>query len=144
MTEPLRDLSVLSREDCMRLLDSVTVGRIVFTARALPAVAPVNFAVVGGTVVLRTARGSKLDAAVAHSVVAFEADRIDVDRRAGWSVVVVGRADVVTDPDEIAMLDELDLQSWLVGELSHYLTVRPELVSGRVLVPAETSGFTPR
>ena len=137
MTEQARDLSVLGRDDCMRLLGSVAIGRIVFTARALPAVAPVNYAMVDGEIVVRTGAGSKLDAAVANSVVAFEADQIDVDRREGWSVVVVGQARVITDPDRIALLDALDLQCWLVGDRSNYVAVRPELVSGRVLVPAE-------
>ena len=81
----------------------------------------------------------KLDAAVANSVVAFEADQIDVDRRDGWSVVVVGQARVIDDPERIALLDALDLQCWLVGDRSNYVAVRPELVSGRVLVPAELS-----
>jgi hypothetical protein len=134
--DALRDLGVLAREDCMRLLDSITVGRIVFTARALPAIAPVNYAVVDGEIVVRTGAGSKLDAAVANSVVAFEADQLDVDRREGWSVVVVGQARVVTDPEHIALLDELNLQCWLVGDRSNYVAIRPQLVSGRVLVPA--------
>lgn len=136
-TEQARDLSVLGRRDCMRLLDSVTIGRVVFTARALPAVAPVNFAVVDDEIVLRTGVGSKLDAAVANSVVAFEADHFDVERRDGWSVVVVGQARVVTDAEQIALLDELGLQCWLVGDRANYIGVRPELVSGRVLVPAD-------
>ena len=139
MTELARDLSVLGRDDCMRLLGSVAIGRIVFTARALPAVAPVNYAVVDGEIIVRTGTGSKLDAAVANSVVAFEADQIDVDRRDGWSVVVVGQARVIDDPERIALLDALDLQCWLVGDRSNYVAVRPELVSGRVLVPAELS-----
>lgn len=137
MTEQMRDLGLLDRDECLRLLGSVAIGRIVFTARALPAVAPVNFAVVDGEIVLRTAPGSKLDAAVANSVVAFEADQFNLARRGGWSVVVVGRAYVITEPERIALLDELDLQCWLAGDRSNYVAVRPEMVSGRVLVPAE-------
>jgi hypothetical protein len=135
--EQARGLGVLGRDDCMRLLDSVTIGRVVFSARALPAVAPVNFAVVDDEIVLRTGAGSKLDAAVANSVVAFEADQFDLERRDGWSVVVVGQARVVTDEDQIALLDELGLQCWLVGDRANYVAVRPELISGRVLVPVD-------
>jgi len=135
--EQARDLGVLGRDDCMRLLGSVTIGRVVFTAHALPAVAPVNFAVVNDEIVLRTGTGSKLDAAIANSVVAFEADQFDVEHRRGWSVVVVGQARVVTDAAEVALLDELGLHCWLVGDRANYVAVHPELVSGRVLVPAE-------
>jgi hypothetical protein len=135
--EQARGLGVLGRDDCMRLLDSVTIGRVVFSARALPAVAPVNFAVVDDEIVLRTGAGSKLDAAVANSVVAFEADQFDLERRDGWSVVVVGQARVVTDEDQIALLDALGLQCWLVGDRANYVAVPPELISGRVLVPVD-------
>jgi hypothetical protein len=112
---------------------------VVFTARALPAVGPVNFSVVNEEIVLRTGTGSKLDAAVANAVVAFEADEFDVERREGWSVVVVGEARVVTDPDYIALLDALGLQCWLVGDRANYVAITPALVSGRVLVPAEAA-----
>ncbi|MEU6806599.1 pyridoxamine 5'-phosphate oxidase family protein, partial [Streptomyces neyagawaensis] len=35
---------VLDRQECLRLLAKVPVGRVVYTRRALPAVLPVNFA----------------------------------------------------------------------------------------------------
>ncbi len=135
-TSKPRDLGLLTRDDCMRLLSSVSVGRVVFTARALPAAALINYSVVDGEIVLRTESGSQLDAALHDTVVAFEADHIDRERRSGWSVVVVGRARPVTDPQEIAMLDALDLPRWLNSDYRNFVAVRPEFVSGRILVPA--------
>ena len=44
---------------------------------ALPAVLPLNFALYGRRILFRTGQGTKLDAAVRHSVVAFEADWFD-------------------------------------------------------------------
>ena len=35
-------------------------------------------------------------------VVAYEADDLDPQRRAGWSVVVTGWASMITDPEQIA------------------------------------------
>ncbi|MEU7837704.1 pyridoxamine 5'-phosphate oxidase family protein [Nonomuraea sp. NPDC049129] len=63
-------LQVLSHEECMRLLPTRPIGRIVFTDSALPAVQPVNFCLDGEDIVIRTAAGSKLAAATRHAVVA--------------------------------------------------------------------------
>jgi uncharacterized protein len=45
----------LDRSESLRLLASVPVGRLIFTVNALPAVRPMNFALVDGMIVLRTA-----------------------------------------------------------------------------------------
>lgn len=134
-----RDLGVLTRDDGLRLLGSVSVGRIVFTARALPAVALVNFAIVDDEIVLRTGEETNLGPALHDSVVAFEADHVDHRLRSGWSVVVVGQASTVTDPQRIATLDALELPCWLNGSSEHYVVVRPDFVSGRILVPPDPS-----
>jgi hypothetical protein len=52
----------LDRGESLRLLATVPVGRLIFTVNALPAVRPMNFALVDGLVVLRTAAGSTVPA----------------------------------------------------------------------------------
>ncbi|MEV4175976.1 pyridoxamine 5'-phosphate oxidase family protein [Nonomuraea sp. NPDC049709] len=126
-------LQVLSREECLRLLSSVPIGRIVFTDRALPAVQPVNFRLVGESIVIRTSSGSKLAAATRRSVVAFEADDLDPALRTGWSVTAVGHARAVTDPAELTRLNALPLVPWAPGDHDHYIVVEAEQVSGRRL-----------
>jgi uncharacterized protein len=84
-------LEHLSPDECMRLMGSVAVGRIVYTRQALPAVELVNFALVDGDIVIRTSAEGKLAAATRGAVVAFEADAVEVDGQAGWSVAIVGR-----------------------------------------------------
>src|SRR5690349_8716220 len=71
-------LQQLSREECLMLMASVPVGRIIYTRRALPAVELVNFTLDHGDVVIRTDRGGKLAAAARGAVVAFEADQLDL------------------------------------------------------------------
>lgn len=89
----------LDRQECLRLLAKVPVGRIVHTRHALPAVLPVNFSLADdGAVLLRTAAGSELVRAVDGTVVAFEADQVDAATQSGWSVIVTGPAAVITDP----------------------------------------------
>lgn len=128
-------LEELPRQECLRLLALVAVGRIIYTLNALPAVAVVNFAMHDGGVVFRTGAGGKLDAATGHAVVAFEADDLDPDTRSGWSVTVVGPADEVTATGEIDALSALGLEPWAPGDNEHFIRIRPEIVTGRRIQP---------
>ncbi|WP_068923102.1 pyridoxamine 5'-phosphate oxidase family protein [Planobispora rosea] len=124
-------LQVLSHEECMTLLATTPIGRIVFTDRALPAVQPVNFVLDGTDVVIRTAAGSKLAAATRRAIVAFEADDFDPQGRTGWSVTVIGHARAVDDPLEAERLAGLPLTPWASGSREHFIVITAEQVSGR-------------
>ncbi|GIH52718.1 pyridoxamine 5'-phosphate oxidase family protein [Microbispora rosea] len=126
-------LEILSGGECLDLLASAPIGRIVFTDRALPAVQPVNFCLLDGNIVIRTAPGSKLAAAARNAVVAFEADDFDVTFRRGWSVTAVGHARAVSEPEEIARLSALPLTPWVPGTHDHFIVMAPEQISGRRL-----------
>jgi nitroimidazol reductase NimA-like FMN-containing flavoprotein (pyridoxamine 5'-phosphate oxidase superfamily) len=67
-------LETLDRAECLNLMATAPVGRIGVSIGALPAIIPVNFALVGANIVIRTVPGAKLDAATRHAVVAFEVD----------------------------------------------------------------------
>jgi nitroimidazol reductase NimA-like FMN-containing flavoprotein (pyridoxamine 5'-phosphate oxidase superfamily) len=75
----------------------------------LPVIIPVNYLLDEDTVVFRTDAGSKLHAAIRGAPVAFEVDGVDQDRQVGWSVVVRGRAEEVTDPVKLAELRQSPL-----------------------------------
>ncbi|MEU2224835.1 pyridoxamine 5'-phosphate oxidase family protein [Streptomyces sp. NPDC018347] len=129
----------LGRDECLRLLATVPVGRIVHTRDALPAVLPVNFRLdADGAVLLRTSAASELVRAVDGSVVAFEVDDVDTARNAGWSVVVTGRAAVVTDPGERRRLARTGPRSWVPSPEEVFVRIHPELVTGRELVGGRT------
>ncbi|RKS78923.1 nitroimidazol reductase NimA-like FMN-containing flavoprotein (pyridoxamine 5'-phosphate oxidase superfamily) [Actinomadura pelletieri DSM 43383] len=132
-------LEILSRDECRALLGRATIGRIVFTHQALPAVQPVNYLLNRGDLVVRTSRTSRLATAAADTVVAFEIDEFDTADRTGWSVVVVGRARRATDPREIAALEALPLDSWAPGTRDTFIVIHPELVTGRRLGRATDS-----
>ncbi|WP_433498713.1 pyridoxamine 5'-phosphate oxidase family protein [Sphaerimonospora sp. CA-214678] len=140
-------LEILSREECLDLLGSSPIGRIVFTDRALPAVQPVNFCLFEGNVVIRTMAGSKLSAATRNAVVAFEVDDFDAEMRWGWSVTAVGHARTVSDPEETARLSRLPLSPWAPGDRDHFIVMAPEQISGRRIrrpAPAEAVAATSR
>lgn len=124
-------LEVLDLQECLSLLAAAPLGRIVFTHSALPAVQPVNFLLHGGDVIIRTSPGSKLAAAARQAIVAFEVDDYDPVKKTGWSVVVVGRARHVTEPEELAAMHELPLEAWAPGRRDQFLRIVPEIVTGR-------------
>jgi uncharacterized protein len=120
----------LSGVDCLRLMASVPVGRVIYTRQALPAVELVNFAVEGGDIVIRTSPGGKLAAAARDAIVAFETDRVDTARRSGWSVTAIGRSQEVTDPADIGRLRQIGLESWAPGERDHFIRITPGILNG--------------
>ncbi|MCD9874820.1 pyridoxamine 5'-phosphate oxidase family protein [Streptomyces guryensis] len=125
----------LERQECLRLLAKVPVGRIVHTRQALPAVLPVNFSLDGdGAVLLCTSAASELARAVDGTVVAFEADEVDAVAHSGWSVVVTGAAAVVRDPEEHERLTRTGPRSWAPSPEEVFVRIEPELVTGRELV----------
>lgn len=86
---------LLTRDECLDRLRSASVGRIAVTHRALPAIVPVNYAMNGSRVLFRTERDGMLARACAGSVVAFEIDELDPAGHGGWSVLVVGMAELL-------------------------------------------------
>ncbi|GAB3461165.1 pyridoxamine 5'-phosphate oxidase family protein [Actinophytocola sediminis] len=128
--EPRR-LAELTRPESLRLLDGVPIGRIVYTVRALPAIVPVSHVIDDGMVVVRTHVGA--GAECAGSVVAYQADQIDVHARTGWSVTVTGVARRVLDADELADY-EARLTPLIEAHTVETLRIYPEIVTGYRLV----------
>lgn len=131
---PNDGLRSMDRQECLRLLAKVNVGRIVYTRHALPAVLPVNFtAEADGSVTLRTSAGSELVRAVDGAVVAFEVDDFDPQTRSGWSVVVTGQAATVTDPAEHDRLLRTGPRSWAPVREEVFVRIDGQLLTGREL-----------
>jgi nitroimidazol reductase NimA-like FMN-containing flavoprotein (pyridoxamine 5'-phosphate oxidase superfamily) len=128
-------LELLEEEECLALLASSQVGRVGVSIGSLPAIFPVNFALVDGAVVFRTSDGTKLAAATEHAVVAFEVDHVEPESRGGWSVLALGVASVVADPAQEAALREVTLDPWAGGGRDHYVRIPIEMVSGRRISP---------
>ena len=123
-------LKQLTRDECLHLMTSVPVGRIIYTRQALPAVELVNFAIDNGDIIIRTDHSGKLAAATRGAVVAFEADSLDTDRHIGWSVTVIGQSQEVTDLDEIGRLEQIGLSAWAPGERAHFIRISPGILNG--------------
>jgi nitroimidazol reductase NimA-like FMN-containing flavoprotein (pyridoxamine 5'-phosphate oxidase superfamily) len=124
----------LDRATCLRLLSAAGVGRVVFTDAAMPAAAPVAYLVDGEEVVFRAACGSTL-AGIGGSVVGFEADEIDVPERAGWSVLAVGHAYEVLDPERLLDLSGDLPATWSTSESEHVICISLQQLTGRLVRP---------
>lgn len=131
----VNELRPLTRHECLRLLRSAEIGRLGFSEHALPSIRPVNFALHGDDIIVRTTAGGAISK-VAGAVVAFEVDEIDAVTHSGWSVVVIGKAEPVTEIDALVSLADPTRRPWAPGERSCFLRIRAEIVSGRRIIPA--------
>ncbi len=128
-------LETLSRDECIRLLRTTSLGRVGVKIGAMPAVLPVNYALLGDDVVFRSAPGTKLSAAVLGTIIAFEADAADPHDESGWSVLMVGHASEITDDSTLEEARGLPLRPWAGGNRDHFVRLAAEHVTGRRIGP---------
>jgi nitroimidazol reductase NimA-like FMN-containing flavoprotein (pyridoxamine 5'-phosphate oxidase superfamily) len=124
------NLEVLDRSECLRLLGSQSLGRIAVVVSGQPLIFPVYYTVDGNAVVFRTDPGVKIRGAVG-SRVAFETDAPGTEDAAGWSVLVVGTAELVDSTREATRLSELASRAWNPGPKEHWVRIRIGAISGR-------------
>ncbi|MFE6887379.1 helix-turn-helix domain-containing protein [Streptomyces sp. NPDC057694] len=122
----------LSEQECRALLSTHGVGRVAVQLPHGPVVLPVNYTMTSdGSVAFRTRPGSSLSGASGQEI-AFEVDRVDDALSEGWSVLVVGVACAITDPDTAAALaEQAHSEPWAGGERTQWLLVTPRRISGR-------------
>ncbi|RBY85720.1 pyridoxamine 5'-phosphate oxidase family protein [Blastococcus sp. TF02A-30] len=132
-------MQVIPADECYRLLRTQQIGRIGVNAEHYPLVLPVNFAVDGTSLVIRTHPGTILRAAE-HANVTFEVDEIDQRTRTGWSVLVRGQAEEVGEQHRAELVERTratGVEPWAPGDKGHWLRLIPHDVSGRRIVPGE-------
>jgi nitroimidazol reductase NimA-like FMN-containing flavoprotein (pyridoxamine 5'-phosphate oxidase superfamily) len=126
-------VEILTAAECRELLDGHHFGRFGFvdSVGVFPSIIPVNYLLDGDKIVIRTDAGSKLAAALRGAPVAFEVDGVDETHQVGWSVVVRGHAEEVTDSDKLAELRQTPLLAWHPGPKPHYVRINASQVIGR-------------
>ncbi|WP_327426088.1 pyridoxamine 5'-phosphate oxidase family protein [Streptomyces sp. NBC_01236] len=133
----LRDLGP---EECRAHLATHGLGRVAVSTPGGPAVVPVNYEVVDNAIVFRTAPDSAPAAAVGTEV-AFEVDHVDEAMSQGWSVLAVGPARAVTEPDAVRRLaDRAHSKPWAGGERELWVSITPTQLTGRRISPPDHSG----
>jgi hypothetical protein len=121
----------LSASDSWALLRQARVGRLALIVDGHPDIFPVNHLVDHGTVVFRTAAGTKLAGAVGHTV-AFEVDGYDIGTASAWSVVAKGTAKEVIRLYDVLDVLELPLFPWHSTPKPHFIRIQPDSITGRL------------
>ena len=124
----------LSHQECLELLRSHRFGRVGVIVGGRPMVFPVNYTVDGDTVAFKTDIGTKLEGA-AFGHVCFEIDGLDDEQHTGWSVIVQGMGNEITDALDLhsTRMRTMDLTPWVPGDHAHWVAVSPESITGRRL-----------
>jgi nitroimidazol reductase NimA-like FMN-containing flavoprotein (pyridoxamine 5'-phosphate oxidase superfamily) len=125
-------LLILSRAECLRLLQPGGVGCIGLPDRGAPLLRPVNFALQGDALVIRTGHGRIMEAAQRTDPASLESQAIDPLEHTGWSVIVTGKlAELPTD----AVTLGLPLRAWASGRKDRFVALTLDEVSG-LRIPA--------
>jgi hypothetical protein len=122
----------LTVAESWRLLGSVSLGRVVFTMKAMPAIRPVNHLVDDETIIIRSHLGAAIvgrAAAGDGAVVCYEADDLDPVRHTGWSVIATGMARLVREPAAITRYEQL-LEPWAAGQMDYVISIKPQTITG--------------
>jgi nitroimidazol reductase NimA-like FMN-containing flavoprotein (pyridoxamine 5'-phosphate oxidase superfamily) len=124
-------LIVLDTHACLELLRSHEVGRLAVSITDLPDIFPINYVLDRGTVVFRTAEGTKLAAAIFGRGVAFEIDGYDAEAGDAWSVVVKGYAVEIEHLQQYFDALDLPLFPWHAGPKHRFVRIEPVVITGR-------------
>jgi nitroimidazol reductase NimA-like FMN-containing flavoprotein (pyridoxamine 5'-phosphate oxidase superfamily) len=129
MNEPVE----LTVEECLELLHSGVLGRVALSTPMGPRIVPINYAMDGDDAILfRTTPNSELGTYGWNTDLAFEIDQIVYEKHQGWSVVAIGRASLVEDPDElIAIRRNMDPTPWAGGRRHLYIRLVWRDLTGR-------------
>ncbi|MBD7995745.1 pyridoxamine 5'-phosphate oxidase family protein [Arthrobacter sp. Sa2CUA1] len=121
----------LSSRECWDYVRQASVGRLAVVVEGAPDIFPINFAVDHGTVVFRSAAGTKLAAALGDIPVAFEVDGYDDGLGRAWSVVLKGAASQLGSIEDVLDSETLELFPWQSGEKNHFVRIEPTETTGR-------------
>ncbi|MBG0740623.1 pyridoxamine 5'-phosphate oxidase family protein [Paeniglutamicibacter antarcticus] len=121
----------LSIHECWDALRSADIGRLAVIIDDHPEIFPLTYMVDHGTVVFRSAEGSKVDGVRSGHPLAFEVDGYDRSTNRAWSAVIKGTAEEPRDIDEAAAAAMLPIFPWQAGEKNHFVRIVPDQISGR-------------
>lgn len=130
-------MEVLDEAECLRLISPGGVGRIAYLGRYDLTVLPVNYRVLNGDILFRTASDSitgedlRTGLANADFKVAFEIDELNERAQEGWSVLIQGPAHHLDSLADQETAEAAGLHSWAGQEKDHFIRIRPRRITGR-------------
>ncbi len=136
----MSELQPLERAECLQLLAAHRFGRLAVNINGqAPMVRPVNylFDERSSSIIFRTGDGPTRHQLLASRKAAFEVDHVHLGSRTGWSVLVRGLVEEISDPHELHRLERVPLDPWAPGERAHWMRIRAWTVTGRRIVEPE-------
>ena len=130
MDETIAPMEHLTVSQSWALVRSAPIGRLAVVVDGKPEIFPLNHVVDHGTVVFRTAEGTKLMGTLGKEV-AYEVDGVDAGGTVAWSVVIKGEAHEVARLHEAVESFELPLFPWHQGPKPRIIRIEPSEVHGR-------------
>jgi nitroimidazol reductase NimA-like FMN-containing flavoprotein (pyridoxamine 5'-phosphate oxidase superfamily) len=127
----------LDESECLRLIAGQEIGRLAYIGRYDLTVLPVNYRLVDGTILFRTAQdsltGEDLRTGIAHAdfKVSFEVDHFNEATREGWSVLIQGPAHHLDSDAEQESAQSAGVEPWPSGDKDHFIRITPTWVTGR-------------
>lgn len=133
----------LDPHECWELLRASSVGRLAIIVAGRPEIFPVNYVVDHGTIVFRSAAGTKLSGLQHDTSAAFEVDGHDADDSFVWSVIIHGQLEPLLSFDPVDT-NELPLYPLQPGPKPRFVRVVPDGVTGRRFRAADPSAWATR
>ncbi len=122
---------LLDVSECWALIRTAEVARLAICVDGQPEIFPINYVIDHGSIVFRSAPGTKLSAIADGAPVALEVDGVDVVAGQAWSVVVKGQAAAVAEPYGVFEATDLPLFPWQATPKPVFVRIEPTEVSGR-------------
>ena len=130
----MSEVEELSYAKCRGLLAGGVFGRVAVCSVDGPRIFPVNYSVVGESVIFRTSAYGVVATHDWSSTMAFEVDYVDYADQRGWSVVAVGRGERVEDAEELALIKRTwEPRPWAGGMRPLYVRLAWTELTGRRL-----------
>ena len=125
-------LESMTAAECKQHLAGGGIGRFLFVEPGRgPVAIPVNFRMDGDDVVFRTGNGNSISAGLHERRVSFDVDHVDDALREGWSVLVTGKAHIITDHADLARAEALHIEPWAGGDRPVYVRLAGSQITGR-------------
>ena len=124
-------LTDMSQEECWSFVAQAAVGRLGVVVDGRPQVFPVCHSYSDGFITFPTNEGTKMHAALQWPWVCFEVDMLDPAGSTGWSVMVDGRAEEITDQAAIERASAVRTAPWRTQPTLRWVRIVPTQVSGR-------------
>ncbi|SEE34457.1 Nitroimidazol reductase NimA, pyridoxamine 5'-phosphate oxidase superfamily [Arthrobacter alpinus] len=125
------EIESLSKDQCWEMLREQVIGRLAVVDDDHPDIFPINYAVDDGSLVFRTAAGTKLYGSTNNTPVAFEIDGYNPSTEQAWSVVLRGTVLAIRAGAALAEAESLTLEPWQGGLKNHLMRILPLNLSGR-------------